>query len=552
MTAPTHITFAEFIYLLILTTTGVSLSAVNASVIAISSLLPDVDTQASTLGRIIPIISTRLERRFGHRTLTHSLPCLVTLGVVALPLYALSHSLYACFITGYASHSFLDTMTVNGVKLFYPFSSVKCVFPFEVNNPHRYRLQTGSKLDKMLSVIFLIGCIPTFVVAYEGYERFVRTTQQNVEAAARDFNEFSRDHFVLARVAAHNALTKQPLNGQFEIIGALDPHTLVFRSSDGRPHTLGREFQSDFVVENIICFKGEPARPSIRNIDVSNQLLVQVTSCVDSASDNYFFGDLSTSDKVSLPENIRMFTPVTGSGSTIRLNFATCDDIYTFNLEYIFITKGILTIKSISRRKLPAAIDESGSSLPKLEKFTQISAMLDAKESVTLLKARGDTIHAQELLAKKISAKFFEDEIDLNREKIAALESGHAATISDLDEKIVHAEQAVEIDSMEYERNLELVRNHFVSGASLPALELKRKKENQIVEQLIESRSAHNAKTDIEMKKLQIQHERLGAGARAADLQSEIRSTVNGILLDIRRVPHENKIQLTFIIRRRQ
>jgi hypothetical protein len=42
---------------------------------------------------------------------------------------------------GYASHPLLDTATVNGVKLFYPFSKVKCVFPMEMNHPHSYRLQ---------------------------------------------------------------------------------------------------------------------------------------------------------------------------------------------------------------------------------------------------------------------------------------------------------------------------------------------------------------------------------------------------------------------------
>src|SRR2546425_11714197 len=102
MTAPTHITFAEFIYLLILTTTGVPLNLLNASVIAISSLLPDIDTMASTVGRIVPFISRKLERRFGHRTLTHSLTCIAGLVLVTLPLNALSSSLYICLLTGYA------------------------------------------------------------------------------------------------------------------------------------------------------------------------------------------------------------------------------------------------------------------------------------------------------------------------------------------------------------------------------------------------------------------------------------------------------------------
>src|SRR6185436_16649843 len=168
MTAPTHITFAEFMYLLILTTLGVSLNLVNAFVIALSSLLPDIDTRASIIGKTFPFISTRLERRFGHRTLTHSILFVFAVALLTSPLILLSPSIYACFITGYASHPFLDTMTVNGVRLFYPFSGAKCVFPFEVNNPHRYRLRTGSKGESMLAALFFIGCIPTSMIAYEG------------------------------------------------------------------------------------------------------------------------------------------------------------------------------------------------------------------------------------------------------------------------------------------------------------------------------------------------------------------------------------------------
>src|SRR5689334_8962424 len=142
MTGPTHVTFAEFIYLLLLTTTGVSLNPLNAAVVALSSLLPDVDTAASTTGRLVPFISLRIERRFGHRTITHSLVCIVILAAAGFPISVLNRDLYVCFVAGYASHPFLDTMTVNGVKLFYPFSPAKCVFPLEVNNPHRYRVRT--------------------------------------------------------------------------------------------------------------------------------------------------------------------------------------------------------------------------------------------------------------------------------------------------------------------------------------------------------------------------------------------------------------------------
>ena len=72
MTSPTHIAFAESLYLLILTPSGVPLSWRSAIITAFVSLLPDIDLPTSWLGRIF-FISEPIERTFGHRALTHSL-----------------------------------------------------------------------------------------------------------------------------------------------------------------------------------------------------------------------------------------------------------------------------------------------------------------------------------------------------------------------------------------------------------------------------------------------------------------------------------------------
>ena len=177
MVAPTHMTFSLLIYLLLMTPTGIALSWVNALVATLASLLPDLDTQSSAIGRHVRFISRPLEARFGHRTITHSLLAVAGLFVVLLPLVWWRQDLYYCFCVGYATHPLLDTMTVNGVRLFYPLSGHKCVFPMDVNHPHRYRVQTGSRSDLILGVLFLLVSLPAYLVAQEGYERFVRVTQ---------------------------------------------------------------------------------------------------------------------------------------------------------------------------------------------------------------------------------------------------------------------------------------------------------------------------------------------------------------------------------------
>jgi inner membrane protein len=550
MTTPTHITFAEFIYLLLLTTTGVALNTFNAFIIAIASILPDIDSAASYPGRAMPSVSIRLERRFGHRTLTHSVIFIVALAAILLPSRLLSADLYTCILAGYASHPFLDTMTVHGVKLFYPLSSVKCVFPLEVNNPHRYRMQSGSKLDRMLGFFFLIGCIPVFLIANQGYERFIRSTQKNIESAVRDYNDFSRDNIVTGNTKAYNMLTKQPFVGTVELIGALNPSTLIFKGVDGDLHTLGKDFEADFVAENILCERGAAARSFVRSIDLSNQLLSQITTYIDTSLENYLFGDLTTADKVSLPENIRMFSPITGGGGTIKLNFARYHDISTFNLEYVFITKGILTVKSILLGSKSEGHPAPGLTLPRLENFSQISFTLDPKESVEFYKSRGDTVREKELIARKNLAQFFQDQVGLNEGKIQALESQKASFLSEIEQKIANAEQTARIDSADHHQRSELSKDGFTSDRVLTLSRLKWQKSRTLLSQLIASRSSTLSKFTIEIRRLILTNRQLRAKAKGAETQSEVRSTANGLLMDIRQIPHNNRTQVTFIIKR--
>lgn len=548
MIATTHITFAEFIYLLILTTTGVVLSATNAIVIAFAAVLPDIDTAASIIGKMCPFISKPLERRFGHRTLTHSLMMIAILAVAGIPILILKQDIYICSLIGYASHPLLDTATVNGVKLFYPFSKVKCVFPMEMNHPHSYRLQTGSKTDLMLSVIFLIGCIPTLFIASQGYERFIRSTQQNIEAAVRDYNEFSKDHLVYANVQAYDMFTKRPLTGKFELVGALNPQTLVFRGQDSRLHTLGKNFHADYVAEKVLCQKGNPSFSSIRNIDVSNQILAQMFSNVDNLAENYFFGDLQTMDKVSLPENIKLFSPVTGGGSSIKFNYATIEDIRAYNLESVFISKGILTIKTIIKSDTAESLNNT--LFPKMENYAQLSITLEPKETITFMKQKGDTLKEKEVIARKNSAQFFLDQVYLNDEKMFGIQQQTEASMNDLEHKIANAEEIVRIDSTTYRQESQLSSNGYVASNNLDLCNLKWQKDKRLLFQLIGSKSVMLSKSRLEIQRLRLSNTQLQARAKAAELQSEVHSSVNGILIDIRQVLRNNKTLLTFIVKR--
>lgn len=119
MRAGTHLAFAGLL--------GVSaagfggdITIASGAALALGSLLPDVDTTRSEIGRFVKPLAGRLERRFGHRTLTHSLLGLAGVGIIASPLLVVHRNLWIALMTGCASHLLLDTANVSGVPLLWP------------------------------------------------------------------------------------------------------------------------------------------------------------------------------------------------------------------------------------------------------------------------------------------------------------------------------------------------------------------------------------------------------------------------------------------------
>lgn len=106
----------------------------------LGSQLSDIDTTTSAIGQICFPISSWIEDRFPHRSVTHSFLATVAIALITLPIgYLLGHVQVAIVLP--LSHllaCFSDTFTKQGVQLFYP----NPAWAVSVSNPRR-RLNTG-------------------------------------------------------------------------------------------------------------------------------------------------------------------------------------------------------------------------------------------------------------------------------------------------------------------------------------------------------------------------------------------------------------------------
>ena len=124
---------------------------------SIGCCIPDIDKSTSKIGRkpLIKPISLMIQKMFGHRTITHSLiMSLFTSLILLFSTYYVKgpvHFLYSNFIigccVGYLSHLLLDSMTVEGIPIFYPF--VK-------KNYRICKFRTG-KSEEFVSMLCVLG-----------------------------------------------------------------------------------------------------------------------------------------------------------------------------------------------------------------------------------------------------------------------------------------------------------------------------------------------------------------------------------------------------------
>jgi hypothetical protein len=346
---------------------------------------------------------------------------------------------------------------------------------------------------------------------------------------------------------ARDQLSGEPLKGRFQVVGALNPHALVFKGLDARLHTVGRDFESDYGADNVICMKGEPARATVGNFELNSRLLGSLAVSDDTTGESFFFGEVVTAGEVLIPGRLRRFSPVTGSGKRIRMNYARLCDLRELDLENALAAGGTVTVKTVWKGGVSGP---SNSVLPPLSGGTLITYIVGAGETVVFRKQKGDTVRAGETLALKTVPTFFDEQKALNDRKRETTRTQDLTSLLELDHGIADAALASRTDSLEYGNACELVSRGYASSASLARAELKWDRTKRALGKLVAARRLIVGKIALDIARLTLADAELRAKAGLHALKSEFRATFDGILLDIRREPFNGKEKIVFLIRR--
>ena len=114
------------------------------------SLLPDIDTTKTIIGKSFYPIAKFINRKFGHRTVTHSFLFLLFILAIfkSLAYFNIIENPDYTMIAVFAvlSHIILDMFTLSGVPFLYPFLRNSCVIP---GNPD-YRFKVGDLKSELI------------------------------------------------------------------------------------------------------------------------------------------------------------------------------------------------------------------------------------------------------------------------------------------------------------------------------------------------------------------------------------------------------------------
>ena len=349
----THIAGGVLGYTVAATFFQVPWTATGVVVASAAAAAPDVDTLGSTVGRVFSPLARRIERRWGHRTITHCYAAQGAVAVFALPfLWAGLPHIYAALVVGYISHPFLDTWTVQGVRVFWPWSDRRGVFPYYNRQETAYRTTTGSRVDAFFGITFVCLTIPFAVLEHDGYQRFVRKVQADASAAVRDFLDWSADgYLVQIEVEASDPQHMRRLEGTFEAIGTTGANTLLVRdTTNGRVFSLGPAYTANFQPSRVIAHQGAQVQVSRRQIDLAGRVLADLESLVPAGTNgqpvrHLIDGQVTVTEASGVTPDEFRFNTVTGSEKRLSFQFATLADIERLDLSGLIVEQGTVTLR---------------------------------------------------------------------------------------------------------------------------------------------------------------------------------------------------------------
>ena len=320
MTLPTHVAFASVLYLGGATLFGYRPDWIGWLLAAVASILPDADLPTSKIGRLFFWLSVPLERRFGHRTITHSAVGLLAVALIASPLWFVDPLYFWCALGGYWSHLWIDMLNVRGVDLFWP-SPVRLVTPGNRN----WRMEVGSKAEMILLSALLVLTVALYPLSWMGFRDALQALIRSFDIAHEQYQRQIGTHWYDLDLVASDNLTLARVACRCPVVGLWKGGLVVLQ--DGQPRAVGKSQQNHNLLPiTARLIQGEPLTVQSVKVEMKGRTLRWLLGKIDQRRVYFVNGEIQTA-RVEPVADIELYRPVTHSGQTMTLRYARAQEL---------------------------------------------------------------------------------------------------------------------------------------------------------------------------------------------------------------------------------
>jgi inner membrane protein len=341
MLAPTHSIFGVFLSLTILAVFGVK-AGLHWSIILVTvlgSVLPDIDLPKSIIGRIFPFISKPLERKFGHRTITHSLigwliasvafglvvlGVVITKGATTAPLQdGLAIRWISAFSIGYISHLILDMFNPRGSQLFWP-NLGRDVIPRNVN----FRPEVGSYGEAIAFIIILVFLVASFPLSKYGVISSLRWLLATPDSVIQEYKGLNTK--LLIEFEGSLRETKEQIKGEAEVLD-IDRKKLIILFN-GKVYSLTDEYSGD-IISTKTRFKKTNIPLKIETMEFTNETREKLLKLIPKGG--LISGEIYLPQGLDIVQKnaVNSFPSIEQRKNILVLNFASKEELRSLGLE---------------------------------------------------------------------------------------------------------------------------------------------------------------------------------------------------------------------------
>jgi membrane-bound metal-dependent hydrolase YbcI (DUF457 family) len=337
--AATHLAFAG-VCAVIAQGLGYSLEPASLVALGLGSILPDIDTSTSSIGQLVPGFSSKIERRFGHRTITHSLIGVIILAILSSPLLLRNSSVFAFLLLGFVSHLILDTFNISGVPLLWPSRIVFWFFP------HRaYRVAYNSPLERLVMVSCVLACVAVMPFSSAGFSPSFHRFLGTPSGVVADYLAWRDSSEVFADVEGFNVETQEKVEGRFRVIDAIGKEGVIFEDASGDALGMGLARGAQVSVYHTAASKGSAIQVKEFKLEISDQTIGQILDGLPKAKRVWITANLQARDLISAPPpKVGRYPRVKSFGHTLEIRSARKSDLEP--LRDVMVTRGSAIIRA--------------------------------------------------------------------------------------------------------------------------------------------------------------------------------------------------------------